>query len=98
MYKTIKVILGMVLFTIFVGLLVHQINRNEEFQCNAGQVILVDKDPYTEGYSDIYGIAGGYCTGNRSNAVGYIMDKNNISNDELGSLRVGQMIIVPATK
>ena len=98
MYKTIKIILGVVLVAIFVGVVAHQIHKGEKFQCNAGQVILVDKDPYTEGYSDIYGVAGKYCSGNRSNAVNHIMEANNISSDDLGNLRAGQMIIVPATK
>lgn len=98
MYKIIKLILGVALVAIFMGVAVHQINEGEKFQCTAGQEVLVEADPYTEGYSDIYGIAGKYCTGNRSNAVHYIMEANNISNDDLGSLRVGQLIIVPATK
>lgn len=98
MYKIIKLILGVVLVAIFMGVAVHQINEGEKFQCTAGQEVLVEADPYTEGYSDIYGIAGKYCTGNRSNAVHYIMEANNISSDDLGSLRVGQLIIVPATK
>lgn len=98
MYKTIKLILGVVLVAIFMGVVVHQINEGEKFQCNAGQVVLVEKDPYTEGYSDIYGVAGKYCTGNRSNAIHYIMEANNISSGDLGNLRSGQMIIVPATK
>jgi len=98
MYKIIKLILGVALVAVLVGLTVHQINEGEKFQCNAGQVILVDKDPYTEGYSDIYGVAGKYCTGNRSNAVHYIMEANDISSDELGNLHAGQLIIVPATK
>ena len=98
MYKIIKLILEVVLVTIFMGVVVHQINEGEKFQCTAGQVVLVEADPYTEGYSNIYGVAGKYCTGNRSNAVHYIMEANNISSDDLGSLRVGQLIIVPATK
>jgi hypothetical protein len=98
MYKVIKLILGVALAAVLVGLTVHQINEDEKFQCNAGQVVLVEKDPYTEGYSDIYGVAGKYCTGNRSNAIKHIMEANNISNDGLGDLRVGQLIIVPATK
>ena len=55
---------------------------------------LEGEDKLSEEHHNIYSIAGEWCEGNLTDASRHIMKINNIESKDLGSLRLGQTIVI----
>ena len=59
---------------------------------------LEGEDKLSEEHRTLYSIAGKWCDGNLTDASRHIMQINNIEGRDLGSLRLGQTIIIKKGK
>ena len=70
--------------------MVWSVEENEKFSCRAGSHQVLPGDT-------MFGVALQFCDGNIQNASMAIMEQNGIKREDLGNLRVNQILVIPGS-
>lgn len=85
-----KVAVWAAIVAVFAALMVWSVKESEKFSCRTGSHQVMPGDT-------VFGVALDFCDGNIQNAARSIMEHNGIRREDLGDLRVGQIIVIPGS-
>ena len=85
-----KKLAALVATAAFAALMVWSVKDYEKFSCRPGSHQVMPGDT-------VFGATLKFCKGNLHNAVTSIMEHNGIKREDLGDLRVHQVLVIPGS-
>ena len=85
-----KKLAALVATAAFAALMVWSVKDYEKFSCRPGSHQVIPGDT-------MFGVTLKFCEGNLHNAVTSIMEHNGIKREDLGDLRVHQILAIPGS-